>query len=124
MDVVVDTLEEAMTLVAEAVDARQPRSIGLIGNAAGIYPELVIRGVTPDVVTDQTPAHDYLAYVPPGSQPGGGRPRCGARTRASTPAAPPAPWRGRWRPCSNSSSAAPRSSTTATTCASAPSTPA
>src|SRR5687768_12654589 len=66
VDVVVDTLEEAMTLVTEAVDARQPRSIGLIGNAAAIYPELVIRGVTPDVVTDQTPAHDYLAYIPAG----------------------------------------------------------
>ena len=66
IDVVVDTLEEAMTLVQEARDAQTPRSVGLIGNAAEIYPELVLRGVTPDVVTDQTPAHDYLAYVPPG----------------------------------------------------------
>ncbi len=66
IDVVVDTLEEAMTLVQEALAAETPRSIGLIGNAAAIYPELVLRGVTPDVVTDQTPAHDYLAYVPPG----------------------------------------------------------
>jgi urocanate hydratase len=66
IDVVVDTLEEAMTLVTEAVAAPAPRSIGLIGNAAEIFPELVIRGVTPDVVTDQTPAHDYLAYLPPG----------------------------------------------------------
>jgi urocanate hydratase len=64
VDVVVDTLEEAMTLVQEAVEAEQPRSIGLIGNAAAVYPELVIRGVIPDVVTDQTPAHDVLAYVP------------------------------------------------------------
>ena len=55
-----------MTLVTEAVAAGTPRSIGLIGNAADIFPELVIRGVTPDVVTDQTPAHDYLAYVPAG----------------------------------------------------------
>jgi urocanate hydratase len=66
IDVVVDTLEEAMTLVQEAVDAETPRSIGLIGNAAEIFPEMVIRGVIPDVVTDQTPAHDYLAYVPAG----------------------------------------------------------
>jgi urocanate hydratase len=51
---VVDTLEEAMTLVEEA-QAGQPRSSGLIGNAAEIYPELVLRGVIPDVVTDQTP---------------------------------------------------------------------
>ncbi|MCW5876449.1 MAG: urocanate hydratase [Anaerolineales bacterium] len=66
IDAVVDTLEEAMTLVEEAVDAEQPRSIGLVGNAAEIFPELLARGVTPDVVTDQTPAHDLLAYIPAG----------------------------------------------------------
>jgi urocanate hydratase len=63
---VVDTLEEAMTLVEEAVKSRTPRSIALIGNAADIYPELVMRGVIPDVVTDQTPAHDALYYIPSG----------------------------------------------------------
>ncbi len=66
VDVVVDTLEEAMTLVDEARQNQTPRSIGLIGNAADIYPELVVRGVTPDVVTDQTPAHDVMMYVPSG----------------------------------------------------------
>ncbi|MEP7359169.1 MAG: urocanate hydratase [Anaerolineales bacterium] len=66
VDVVVDTLEEAMSMVEDACASGTARSIGLIGNAAAIYPELVVRGVTPDVVTDQTPAHDYLAYVPPG----------------------------------------------------------
>lgn len=66
VDVVVDTLEEAMTLVEESKDKQEPRSIGLVGNAAEIYPELVMRGVTPDVVTDQTPAHDVLMYVPAG----------------------------------------------------------
>lgn len=66
LDVVVDSLEEAMSLAEEAVQAEKPLSIGLIGNAAQIYPELVIRGVTPDVVTDQTPAHDVLMYVPAG----------------------------------------------------------
>ncbi len=66
VDAVVDTLEEAMTLVEEAIQDETPKSIGLIGNAAEIYPELVIRGVTPDVVTDQTPAHDMLSYVPAG----------------------------------------------------------
>ena len=66
VDVVVDTLEEAMTLVEEAIDNEEAKSIGLIGNAAEIYPELVARGVTPDVVTDQTPAHDVLSYVPAG----------------------------------------------------------
>jgi len=66
VDLVVDTLEEAMTLVEEAKNQEKPLSIGLIGNAADIYPELAIRGVIPDVVTDQTPAHDVLFYVPSG----------------------------------------------------------
>ncbi|NTV36772.1 MAG: urocanate hydratase, partial [Anaerolineaceae bacterium] len=66
IDVVVDTLEEAMTLVEEAVNNKVPRSIGLVGNAAEIYPEMVLRGVIPDIVTDQTPAHDTLFYVPAG----------------------------------------------------------
>jgi urocanate hydratase len=66
VDAVVDTLEEAMTLVEQAITEQQPRSIGLIGNAAEIYPELALRGVVPDVVTDQTPAHDLLYYVPAG----------------------------------------------------------
>jgi urocanate hydratase len=66
VDMVVDTLEEAMTLVEEFKDKKISKSIGLIGNAADIYPEMVIRGVIPDVVTDQTPAHDVLSYVPSG----------------------------------------------------------
>jgi urocanate hydratase len=66
VDVVVDTLEEAMTLVEEARSAGIPKSIGLVANAADIYPELVLRGVIPDIVTDQTPAHDVLYYVPRG----------------------------------------------------------
>jgi len=64
LDVVVDDLEEAMTLVEDAVAKEMPKSIGLIGNAAEVFPELVVRGVTPDVVTDQTCAHDPLMYVP------------------------------------------------------------
>ncbi len=66
VDQVVDHLEEAMTLVEEAVKAEIPRSIGLIGNATDIYSELAFRGVIPDVVTDQTPAHEALMYVPTG----------------------------------------------------------
>jgi urocanate hydratase len=64
LDVVVDDLEEAMTMVEQAVKGEKPRSIGLIGNAADVFSELVVRGVTPDVVTDQTCAHDPLMYVP------------------------------------------------------------
>jgi urocanate hydratase len=66
VDVVVDTLEEGMTLVEEAVSQEIPKSIGLIGNAAEVFPELALRGVVPDVVTDQTPAHDVLSYIPAG----------------------------------------------------------
>jgi urocanate hydratase len=66
VDTVVDTLEEAMTLVEEAKEQQVPKSIGLIGNAADVYTELVRRGVIPDVVTDQTSAHEALFYVPSG----------------------------------------------------------
>ena len=66
VDTVVDTLEEAMTLIEEAKNDGRPLSVGLIGNAADVFPELVIRGVNPDVVTDQTPAHDPTSYVPNG----------------------------------------------------------
>jgi len=66
VDSVVDHLEEAMTRVEQAKADGQPLSVGLIGNAAEIYPELAQRGVVPDVVTDQTPAHDVLMYVPQG----------------------------------------------------------
>ncbi|MBI5297730.1 MAG: urocanate hydratase [Chloroflexi bacterium] len=66
VDLVVDTLEEAMTLVEENVKRQIPKSIGLIGNAADVYTELLQRGIVPDVVTDQTSAHEALFYVPSG----------------------------------------------------------
>jgi len=66
VDMVVDNLEEAMTLVEEFKDKQIPKSIGLIGNAADVYDELAKRGVVPDVVTDQTSAHEALFYVPSG----------------------------------------------------------
>jgi len=66
LDMVVEDLEEALALVLEAKEKKIPRSVGLIGNAADIYPALVSSGVVPDVVTDQTPAHDFLMYVPSG----------------------------------------------------------
>ena len=81
VDTVVDDLEEAMTLVEEAREGGKPLSVGLIGNAADIYPELVLRGVTPDVVTDQTPAHDVLMYIPHGLSP-----KEAEKLRASDPA--------------------------------------
>ena len=67
LDVAVDTLEEAMTLVDEARIAGKALSVGLLGNAADVFSELHARGVIPDVVTDQTSAHDALSgYVPAG----------------------------------------------------------
>lgn len=67
IDRTTDNLEEAMTWVEEALAAKRPLSVGLIGNAAEVLPELVARGVQPDVVTDQTSAHDPLyGYIPAG----------------------------------------------------------
>ncbi len=66
-DVKVATLQEALDVIDRARTARKAVSVGLIGNAAEILPELVKRGVTPDVLTDQTSAHDVLnGYVPAG----------------------------------------------------------
>jgi urocanate hydratase len=60
-------LDEALRWVLEARDAGQALSVGLVGNCAEVLPELVRRGVTPDVLTDQTSAHDALVgYVPAG----------------------------------------------------------
>ncbi len=64
LDELTDNLEDAMTRVEDAKRKQQPKSVGLIGNAADVYAELIARGVVPDVVTDQTPAHDPLMYVP------------------------------------------------------------
>ena len=61
------SLDEALKWVKEATARNEPLSIGLVGNAADIFPELVKRGEIPDVVTDQTSAHDELnGYVPHG----------------------------------------------------------
>lgn len=65
-DRVTADLEEAMVWVQEAVAAKVPLSVGLIGNAATVLPDLVARGERPDIVTDQTSAHDPLSYVPAG----------------------------------------------------------
>lgn len=66
-DVKVESLDEALILAREAQSQGKPLSIGLVGNAAEIYPEFVKRGITPDFVTDQTSAHDPLnGYIPVG----------------------------------------------------------
>jgi urocanate hydratase len=67
VDVICDDVEEAMTLAQEAQRAGLPRSIALIANAAEALPRLLDYGIVPDVVTDQTSAHDVLyGYIPAG----------------------------------------------------------
>jgi len=67
LDRATDNLDEALALIAQAVKAKTPLSVGLLGNAAEILPELVRRGVRPDAVTDQTSAHDPVnGYLPEG----------------------------------------------------------
>ena len=62
-----ESLDEALAVVDEARAAGRAESIGLVGNAADVLPELLERGFSPDIVTDQTSAHDLLdGYVPTG----------------------------------------------------------
>jgi urocanate hydratase len=67
-DRIAHDLDEALRLVLGARERREPLSVGLVGNIADVLPELVSRGVVPDVVTDQTSAHDLrLGYIPAGA---------------------------------------------------------
>ncbi|NQS92288.1 MAG: urocanate hydratase [Chloroflexi bacterium] len=66
VDEVLEDLDQALQRILESKEKGQAISIGLVGNAAEVFPELVKRGVIPDVVTDQTSAHDALDYVPKG----------------------------------------------------------
>ncbi|MDQ1721673.1 MAG: urocanate hydratase [Pseudonocardiales bacterium] len=66
LDVQADSMQHALELAVEARDARRPLSIGLLGNAASLVPQLLANGAPIDIVTDQTSAHDPLAYLPIG----------------------------------------------------------
>jgi len=67
LDTRCDSLDEALELIAKTTAEREPLSVGLLGNAAEVLPELVRRGVRPDAVTDQTSAHDPAnGYLPIG----------------------------------------------------------
>jgi urocanate hydratase len=60
-----NTLDQALDMINEATTNGEAISVGLLGNAADVFPELVRRGITPDIVTDQTSAHDPLnGYLP------------------------------------------------------------
>jgi len=67
VDVMAETLDEALALLEHSFKDKKPLSIGLLGNAADLLPEMVKRGVRPDLVTDQTSAHDPVnGYLPSG----------------------------------------------------------
>ena len=67
LDVQAKSLDEALAIIEDSRRTKKPVSVGLLGNAADIFPELVKRGVKPDAVTDQTSAHDPVnGYLPKG----------------------------------------------------------
>ena len=66
LDEIADDLDDAISRALAAKDERRATSIGVVGNCAEIFPELLRRGVPIDVVTDQTSAHDPLSYLPEG----------------------------------------------------------
>ena len=67
LDVRAESLDEAMDVIEKSVHDKKPKSVGLLGNAADLLPEMVQRGIRPDAVTDQTSAHDPAnGYLPSG----------------------------------------------------------
>ncbi len=67
LDEKTESLDEALSLIESWTAAGEAKSVGLLGNAADVFPELVKRGVRPDIVTDQTSAHDPIhGYLPQG----------------------------------------------------------
>jgi urocanate hydratase len=66
LDEIADDLDQAVTRAVAAKEERRATSIGVVGNCAGVFPELLRRGVPIDIVTDQTSAHDPLSYLPEG----------------------------------------------------------
>lgn len=66
LDEMTDDIDDAIARVLAAKESHTPLSVGLVGNAATVFPELLARGVAIDIVTDQTSAHDPLSYLPEG----------------------------------------------------------
>ena len=66
LDEMTDDIDVAIERALDAKEKRIPRSVGLVGNAATVFPEMLTRGVAIDIVTDQTSAHDPLSYLPEG----------------------------------------------------------
>ena len=66
LDTWTDSLDVALDMAIKFKEKREAKSIGILGNAAEIYPKLIKLRFIPDIVTDQTPAHDPLSYIPEG----------------------------------------------------------
>ena len=66
LDTWTDDLDEALKMIEEAKKDGKPLSVGLLGNTGEVLPELIKRGIRPDIVTDQTSAHDIMSYIPMG----------------------------------------------------------
>jgi urocanate hydratase len=66
LDTWTDDLDEALKMIEEAKNGKRPLSVGLLGNTGEVLPELIKRGIKPDLLTDQTSAHDIMSYVPMG----------------------------------------------------------
>ncbi len=88
-DVRAESLDEALRLVEDARQSRRALSVALCANCADVLPELVRRGVTPDLVTDQTSAHDPLNGYIPRDTTSARRRGCELRIRKDT-------WSARW----------------------------
>ncbi|WBC04194.1 urocanate hydratase [Micromonospora sp. WMMA1976] len=73
LDEIADSLDDAVERALAAKRDRRALSVGVVGNAATVFPELLARGVAIDIVTDQTSAHDPLSYVPEGVDLGDAR---------------------------------------------------
>ncbi len=99
-DFMVNSLDEALRILKNALRKKENISVGLVGNCADVIPELAERGVVPDILTDQTSAHDPLnGYVPNGMTLGGGAGAARARSEDAMSSARWRRWRGTWKAC-------------------------
>ena len=121
LDEIADSLDDGIARVEAAKRDRRALSVAVVANCADVLPELVARGWAPDVVTDQTSAHDALQRLRAARHvAGGGARAAGGQARRSTSSGRASRWpctAGRW---STSSGPARSSSTTATGCAARP----
>ena len=117
LDEATDSLDDALARIRAAAAERRPLSVGLLGNAADVVPELAARGEEFDLLTDQTAAHDPLnGYVPLRLLRRRRRRLCARPIRTGTCGSRASRSHATSRRCSSTSDAAPMFSTMATTC--------